>query len=210
MVHLTHHRPPSPAVHLVPLDQRWVATFFLALLLVFLGSLRWLAFHANLPSLNSTWPDPGGETDSISPSGYGPSLFRTIPATIFPIANTGAMLRNGHKRAQDIAALAVELGCAQILVLNQHRNHAGLGETPRTAFRKGEALLWRSAPVLPTSGRIHCSVVTAASAASSMTATSTSTMEAASTVNASHSMRAGRTGASSFVESSPAMESRRH
>jgi hypothetical protein len=96
VVHLTHHLPPLLAVHLVPLDQRWVATFFLALLLVFLGSLRWLAFHANLPSLNSTWPDPGGETDSISPSGYGPSLFRTIPATIFPIANTGAMLRNGH------------------------------------------------------------------------------------------------------------------
>jgi len=155
------------------------------------------------------WPDPGGETDSISPSGYGPSLFRTIPATIFPIANTGATLRNGHKRAQDIAALAVELSCAQILVPNKHRNHAGLGETPNSS-PEGEALLWRSAPVLPTSGRIHCSVVTAASATSSMTATSTSTMEAASTVNASHSMRAGRTGASSSVESSPAMESRRH
>jgi len=156
------------------------------------------------------WPDPGGETDSISPSGYGPSLFRTIPATIFPIANTGATLRNGHKRAQDIAALAVELGWAQILVLNEHRESRGTRRDSQNSSPEGEALLWRSAPVLPTSGRIHCSVVTAASATSSMTATSTSTMEAASTVNASHSMRAGRTGASSSVESSPAMESRRH
>ena len=95
------------------------------------------------------WPDPGGETDSISPSGYGPSLFRTIPATIFPIANTGATLRNGHKRAQDIAALAVELGCAQILVLNEHRNHPGLGETPRTAFRKAKRSCGAPLPFSP-------------------------------------------------------------
>ena len=156
------------------------------------------------------WPDPGGETDSISPSGYGPSLFRTIPATIFTIANTGATLRNGHKRAQDIAALAVELSCAQILVPNEHRNHAGLGETPRTAVRKAKRSCGAPLPFSPRPGTVHCSVVTAASATSSMTATSTSTMEAASTVNASHSVRAGRTGASSTVETSPAMESRRH
>src|SRR5215510_381198 len=54
------------------------------------------------------------------------TLFRTIPATIFTIANTGAMLSDGQKRSKDIAALAVELGCARILVLNDHRNHVGL------------------------------------------------------------------------------------
>jgi len=48
-------------------------------------------------------------------------LFRTIPATIFTIANTGAMLSVEQKRSKDIAALAVELGCAQILVLHDHQ-----------------------------------------------------------------------------------------
>ena len=67
-----HHLSPLLAVHLVPLARRRFATGFLACLLVFLVSFRSLAFHANLLGLNSTWPGPGGETYTISPSGSGP------------------------------------------------------------------------------------------------------------------------------------------
>jgi hypothetical protein len=35
-------------------------------------------------------------------------LIQDNPATIFTIANTGAMLRDGQKRSKDIAALAAE------------------------------------------------------------------------------------------------------
>src|SRR5258707_15475418 len=35
------------------------------------------------------------------------------------------MLSDGQKRSKDIAALAVELGCAQILVLHEHRKSGG-------------------------------------------------------------------------------------
>jgi hypothetical protein len=71
-LYLAHHLPPLLAVHLVPLARRWLATAFLALLLVFRESPRCLAFHANLLVLNSTWPGLGGETYTISPSGFGP------------------------------------------------------------------------------------------------------------------------------------------
>ena len=39
-------------------------------------------------------------------------LFRATPATIFTIANTGAMLTIGQERSRDIAALAAEPRCA--------------------------------------------------------------------------------------------------
>jgi hypothetical protein len=39
VLHLAHHLPPLLAVHLVPLDQRWGATYFLALILVFFAFL---------------------------------------------------------------------------------------------------------------------------------------------------------------------------
>src|SRR5208337_4509975 len=68
-LHLAHHLPPLLAVHLVPLARRCLATGFLACLLVFLKFFHSLAFHANLLGLNSTWPGPGGETYTISPSG---------------------------------------------------------------------------------------------------------------------------------------------
>ncbi len=71
-LHLAHHLPPLLAVHLAPLARRCLATGFLAWLLVLLGFFRCLAFHANLLGLNSTWPGPGGETYTISPSGSGP------------------------------------------------------------------------------------------------------------------------------------------
>jgi len=38
-------------------------------------------------------------------------LFRTTPATIYTIANTGAMLSFGQKRSKEIVALAAEPGC---------------------------------------------------------------------------------------------------
>ena len=44
-------------------------------------------------------------------------LIQDNPATIFTIANTGAMLRVGQKRSKDIAALAAEQVVLKILVL---------------------------------------------------------------------------------------------
>lgn len=38
-------------------------------------------------------------------------LFRTTPATIYIIANAGAMLVFGQKRTNEVAALTAEPGC---------------------------------------------------------------------------------------------------
>src|SRR6516162_2424933 len=45
------------------------------------------------------------------PSGVGPFLFQGMPATIYPIASTGAMLDIGQERSREIAALAAEPRC---------------------------------------------------------------------------------------------------
>jgi hypothetical protein len=99
-----HRLPPLLAVHLSPMALRWVVGCFL-------GFLLWLGFHANLSTLNSTWPGPVGETYSVSPAGSGRSPFQDNAATIYTIANTGAMLRVGQKRSKEIVALAAEPGC---------------------------------------------------------------------------------------------------
>src|SRR5439155_287780 len=59
---LPQHVPPLLAVHLLPMPARCMVRSFL-------GFLRWLGFHANLCTLNSTWPGPVGETYTISPAG---------------------------------------------------------------------------------------------------------------------------------------------
>jgi hypothetical protein len=84
-----HHLPPLLAVHLSPMLLPWMVGCFL-------GFLLWLGFHANLPTLNSTWPGPVGETYSVSPAGSGRSPFQDNAATIYTIANTGAMLSIGQ------------------------------------------------------------------------------------------------------------------
>ena len=61
---LPQHVPPLLAVHLLPMPARCMVRSFL-------GFLRWLGFHANLCTLNSTWPGPVGETYTISPAGSG-------------------------------------------------------------------------------------------------------------------------------------------
>ena len=66
---------------------------------------------ANLSTLNSTWPGPVSETYSVSPSGSGRSPFQDNAATIYTIANTGAMLRVGQKRSKESVALAAEPSC---------------------------------------------------------------------------------------------------
>src|SRR5215469_8717029 len=71
-LHLAHHFPPLLAVHLRPLARFWLATGFLVLRFVSRDFLCCWLFHANLLGLNSTWPGPGGETYTISPSGFGP------------------------------------------------------------------------------------------------------------------------------------------
>jgi hypothetical protein len=83
---------------------RWMVGYFL-------GFLLCLGFHANLPTLNSTWPGPVGETYSVSPAGSGRSPFQDNAATIYTIANTGAMLSVGQKRSKEFVALAAEPGC---------------------------------------------------------------------------------------------------
>src|SRR2546426_6926538 len=45
-------------------------------------------------------------------SGVGPFPFQDSAATIFTIANTGAMLMFGQERSREYAALAAEPGCA--------------------------------------------------------------------------------------------------
>jgi hypothetical protein len=74
--------------------------------------VRLLSFHANLSMLNSTWLGPGGETYSISPAGSGHILFQDNAATIYTIANTGAMLTVGQECSKERTALAAEPGCA--------------------------------------------------------------------------------------------------
>jgi len=65
-LNLPHHFPPLLAVHLVPVVWPCTSGCFFSLLL-------WLGFHANLSLMDSTWPGPGGETRTISPSGSGRS-----------------------------------------------------------------------------------------------------------------------------------------
>src|SRR5260370_35383387 len=78
----------------------------------FLGFLRWSGFHANLSTLNSTWPGPVGETSQSPHRGRAAILFRTTPATIHTIAKTGAMLKFGQERSREKTALAAEPCCA--------------------------------------------------------------------------------------------------
>ena len=82
---LSRHLSPLLAVHLLPIALRWAADCFL-------GFLVLLVFHANRSTLNSTWLGPVSETYSISPAGSGPYPFQDNAATIYTIANTGAML----------------------------------------------------------------------------------------------------------------------
>jgi hypothetical protein len=78
--------------------------------------LLWLGFHANLPTLNSTWLGPVGETYTISPAGSGLFPFQEEAATIYIIASTGATLKFGQKRSKEIAALAAEPVVQEILI----------------------------------------------------------------------------------------------
>ena len=52
-----------------------------------------------------------GEIYSVSPSRSGRSPFQDNAATIYTIANTGAMLSVGQKRSKEITALAAGPGC---------------------------------------------------------------------------------------------------
>ena len=65
------------------------------------------------------WSDQLGSARSAKlsslPSGVGPFLFNGMPTTIYPIANTGAMLDIGQERSKENAALAVEPVVPQIL-----------------------------------------------------------------------------------------------
>ena len=108
-LYLSHHLPSLPAIHLLPFVGCCLAACLLAFLL-------WPGFHANLPMLNSTWLGPVGETYTISPAGSGLYPFQDNAATIYTIANTGAMLVLGQERSRDNAALAVESRCDPIVL----------------------------------------------------------------------------------------------
>src|SRR6516164_635449 len=69
---------------------------------------------------NSTWPGPVGEPTQTPQRGRAALLFRTTPATIYIIANSGAMLDFGQKRTNGIAALVAEPGCDLILAVPVH------------------------------------------------------------------------------------------
>src|SRR5262249_59426587 len=73
---------------------------------------------------------PGRRNLHSLPSGVGPFPFsRTRPATIYTIANTGAMLDIGQERSREKAALAAESRCASdsnwaTPLHSHHRAHA--------------------------------------------------------------------------------------
>jgi len=54
---------------------------------------------------------PGWRNLLNLPIGVGRSPFQDNAATIYTIANTGAMLSVGQKRSKETAALAAEPGC---------------------------------------------------------------------------------------------------
>ena len=56
---------------------------------------------------------PGWRNFAISPPGSGLSPFQENAATIYTIANTGAMLLFGQERSRGNAALAAEPRCAR-------------------------------------------------------------------------------------------------
>jgi hypothetical protein len=72
----------------------------------FLGFLLLLGFHGNLPTLNSTWLGTVGETYTFSPAGSSLYPFQDNAATIYTIANTGAMLHCGQERSRGICGLS--------------------------------------------------------------------------------------------------------
>ena len=85
--------------------------------------------------LNSTGLGPVGETFTISPSGSGLSPFQDNAATIYTIANTGAMLNFGQERSRKNAALAVEPCCAPILLVET--GHGGQAGIPKRSLIVG-------------------------------------------------------------------------
>jgi len=60
---------------------------------------------------------PGRRNFTISPAGSGLSPFQDKAATIYTIANTGAMLLVGQERSRENAALAVESRCEPIVLV---------------------------------------------------------------------------------------------
>jgi hypothetical protein len=119
---LSRHLSPLLAVHLLPIALRWAADCFL-------GFLVLLVFHANRSTLNSTWLGPVSETYSISPAGSGSYPFQDNAATIYTIANAGAMLILGQERSRDKTALAAGPRCASDPTL--HRRAVQLCESFR-------------------------------------------------------------------------------
>jgi hypothetical protein len=57
-------------------------------------------FHAKLSTLNSTWLGPVCETTQSLQRGRALSFFKDNTATIYVIANTGAMLDIGQERSK--------------------------------------------------------------------------------------------------------------
>ena len=77
-----------------------------------LGFLLVAWFPCYLAHVEFNLARPGRRNFPSLPSGVGPFLFQGMPATIYPIANTGAMLDIGQERSKENAALAVEPRCA--------------------------------------------------------------------------------------------------
>src|SRR5260370_17541114 len=86
------------------------------------GCVGWLFFSFGLDSMLVAFlcqiqlgPARLVKTTQSPQRGRAAFLFRTTPATIYIIANTGAMLDFGQKRTIGIAALFAEPGCDLIL-----------------------------------------------------------------------------------------------
>ena len=66
----------------------------------FLRFVLMTMFHAKLSTLNSTWLGPVCETTQSLQRGRALSFFKDNTATIYVIANTGAMLDIGQERSK--------------------------------------------------------------------------------------------------------------
>jgi hypothetical protein len=104
------------SIHLLPILFRATGCFLRFVLLTRL--------HAKFSTLNSTWLGPVGDAYTISPAGSGLSLFKDNTATIYVIANTGAMLDIGQERSKEKAALTAEPHCGSDLTYPPRTPHA--------------------------------------------------------------------------------------
>lgn len=88
---------------------------------------------------------PGRRNLHSLSSGVGPFPLQDNAATIFTIANTGAMLMFGQERSREYAALTAEPDCTQILPRSRYRRLAIAlidFQARTTTAKRWQTLMW--------------------------------------------------------------------